>query len=78
VFAAFAPAEAPRYAAAAFLEESGFGGVAAAPLVRRVLEPLASGVLPVVQPVDRSVTPYGYVVDLPEQSDPFAEGDVLD
>jgi penicillin-binding protein 2 len=41
VFTAFAPAEAPRFVAVAFLEESGFGGQAAAPAVRRILEPLA-------------------------------------
>jgi penicillin-binding protein 2 len=75
VFAAFAPANAPRYAAAAFLEESGFGGVAAAPLVRRILEPLALGAPPVVQD---GIPPFGYSVALPEQSDPFSEGDVVD
>jgi penicillin-binding protein 2 len=40
LFAAFAPAEAPQYAVAAVLEESGFGAEAAAPLVRRMLEAL--------------------------------------
>jgi len=75
VFAAFAPAEAPTYAAAAFLEESGFGGVAAAPLIRRILEPMASGNPPVVEP---GIAPFGYAVSLPEQADPFAEGDVTD
>lgn len=75
VFAAFAPADAPRYAAAAFLEESGFGGVAAAPLVRRILEPLATGAMPAVT---AGVGVDGYAVTLPEQPDPFAEGDVVD
>ena len=75
VFAAFAPVAAPRYAAAAFLEESGFGGVAAAPLVRRILEPLALDQLPGVEP---NIPPFGYAVALPEQSDPFSEGDVVD
>ena len=75
VFAAFAPADAPRYAAAAFLEESGFGGVAAAPVVRRILEPLAVGAPPRVEP---GVAPFGYSVALPQQSDPFSEGDVVD
>jgi penicillin-binding protein 2 len=42
VFAAFAPVDAPRYAVAAILEESGFGADAAAPVVRRMLE-LVSG-----------------------------------
>jgi penicillin-binding protein 2 len=41
VFAAFAPADAPRFVTVAFLEESGYGGQAAAPAVRRILEPLA-------------------------------------
>jgi penicillin-binding protein 2 len=42
VFAGFAPAGGPQYAFAAFLEESGFGSDAAAPVMRRVLE-LVSG-----------------------------------
>jgi penicillin-binding protein 2 len=42
VFAAFAPVEAPRYAVAAILEESGFGAEAAGPVVRRMFE-LVSG-----------------------------------
>lgn len=76
VFAAFAPATAPQFAAAAFLEESGFGGVAAAPLVRRILEPLATGELPAVQ---GGVGVDGYAVVLPDEpADPFAEGDVTD
>jgi penicillin-binding protein 2 len=41
VFAAFAPAAAPRFVAVAILEESGYGGSAAAPMIRRVFEPLA-------------------------------------
>ncbi len=40
LFAAYAPALRPRYAVAAVLEESGFGGDAAAPAVRRVIEHL--------------------------------------
>jgi penicillin-binding protein 2 len=75
IFVGFGPAQAPQYAAAAFLEESGFGGVAAAPLVRRILEPLALGTPPAVQ---AGVAPFGYVVTLPEQADPFAGGDVVD
>ena len=42
VFAGFAPVGAPQYAFSAFLEESGFGSDAAAPVMRRVLE-LISG-----------------------------------
>jgi penicillin-binding protein 2 len=79
LFVAFGPVEAPQYAAAAILEESGFGGVAAAPLVRRILEPFAeaatTGTLPAV---NGGVAPFGYSVNLPAQSDPFAEGDVVD
>ncbi|MDQ3574625.1 MAG: penicillin-binding protein 2 [Actinomycetota bacterium] len=41
VFAAFAPARAPRYALSVFMEESGFGGAVAAPVARRVFEGLA-------------------------------------
>jgi penicillin-binding protein 2 len=41
-FASFAPADDPRYAVVAILEESGFGAEAAGPVVRRVLE-LVSG-----------------------------------
>jgi penicillin-binding protein A len=36
-FVAFAPAEAPRIAVAIVVENSGYGGVVAAPIVRRVL-----------------------------------------
>jgi penicillin-binding protein 2 len=43
LFVGFAPADAPRYVAVAVLEESGNGGNAAAPLVRRIFEPLATG-----------------------------------
>jgi penicillin-binding protein 2 len=43
VFVGMGPMPIPRYVAATFMEESGFGGVAAAPLVRRVFEPIAAG-----------------------------------
>lgn len=49
VFAAFAPFDNPQYAVAVIMEESGFGGSAAAPVARRVLEGIATG----------SVTPEG-------------------
>jgi penicillin-binding protein 2 len=42
LFAAFAPASAPTVVAAAILPEAGEGGKAAAPLIRRILEPLAN------------------------------------
>ncbi len=73
VFVGFGPVESPRYVAAAMLEESGFGGIASAPLVRRILEPLADpSSMPTVGP--------GGVLDAPlaEQADPFAAGDVTD
>lgn len=41
VFAAFAPADNPQYAVSVFMEESGFGGSAAAPVARRIFEGLA-------------------------------------
>jgi penicillin-binding protein 2 len=41
VFASYAPADGPRYAVAAILEESGFGSEAAAPVVRHIYELLA-------------------------------------
>jgi peptidoglycan glycosyltransferase len=37
-FAAYAPADAPRYAVGVLVVEGGFGGDAAAPLARQVLE----------------------------------------
>ncbi len=43
LFAAFAPADAPRFVAVAVLEQAGYGGDAAAPLVRRTFEPMAIG-----------------------------------
>jgi penicillin-binding protein 2 len=45
LFAAVAPANAPRYVVVAVIEESGFGSVVAAPIVRKVLEVL-TGVAP--------------------------------
>ena len=41
LFAAFAPADHPQYAISVVLEEAGFGGSAAAPVARRVLEGIA-------------------------------------
>ena len=40
LFAAVAPADDPRYVVVAIVEESGFGSVVAAPIVRRVLDVL--------------------------------------
>jgi penicillin-binding protein 2 len=41
LFVGFAPADAPRYVVAVVMEESGFGGSAAAPVARRILQGLA-------------------------------------
>jgi len=41
LFVAFAPATDPHFAAVAILPQAGQGGSAAAPLVRRILEPIA-------------------------------------
>jgi penicillin-binding protein 2 len=41
LFAAYAPADAPRYVVSVVLEESGLGSSAAAPVARRVLEAIA-------------------------------------
>lgn len=76
VYVGWGPVQAPQYVATAILEESGFGGVAAAPLVRRILEPLALGAPPIVEQAPED--PYGFRVVLGEQADPFAEGDVVD
>ncbi len=57
VFAAFGPVEAPRYAVSVFLEESGFGGTASAPVARALFEVL-SGVKP-LQPAGPNGLPVG-------------------
>ncbi|HMC42104.1 MAG TPA: penicillin-binding transpeptidase domain-containing protein, partial [Acidimicrobiales bacterium] len=41
LFVAMAPADNPQYAVAVVMEESGFGGEAAAPVARRILQGLA-------------------------------------
>jgi penicillin-binding protein 2 len=41
LFASFGPAEAPKFAMAVIMEESGFGGSAAAPVSRRIWEGLS-------------------------------------
>jgi penicillin-binding protein 2 len=41
LFVAFAPASSPQYAAVAILPEGGTGGRIAAPLIRRIFQPLA-------------------------------------
>ena len=50
-FAAFGPAHAPEYQVAIVLEESGFGGTAAAPVARALFDVFAGVVpMPVIQP----------------------------
>ena len=67
LFAAFAPAEAPQYVGIAVLEEAGFGGVAAAPVIRRIFEPLADPTLmPEVGP--------GGVLSFPLEAAPDSTG----
>jgi penicillin-binding protein 2 len=51
VFAAFGPAHAPEYQVAIILEESGFGGTAAAPVARALFDVFAGvSPMPVIQP----------------------------
>jgi penicillin-binding protein 2 len=57
VFAAFGPAPAPQYAISVFLEESGFGGTASAPVARALFDALA-GVKP-LQPAGPNGLPVG-------------------
>jgi penicillin-binding protein 2 len=57
VFAAFGPAPAPQYAMAVFLEESGFGGTASAPVARALFDAL-SGQVP-LQPAGPDGMPIG-------------------
>jgi penicillin-binding protein 2 len=57
VFTAFGPAPAPRYQVSVFLEESGFGGTAAAPVARALFDVLA-GVRP-LQPAGPDGLPQG-------------------
>ena len=54
VFGAFAPADAPQYAIAVMLEESGYGGSVAAPVARRLLDAL-SGTIPMPEAPERGV-----------------------
>ena len=51
VFMAFGPTEDPSYSMAVIMEESGFGGQAAAPVVRNVLESIADESVPVAEPL---------------------------
>lgn len=66
VFAAFGPAPAPEYSVAVFLEESGFGGTAAAPVARALFDAL-SGVVP-LQPAGPDGLPTGTTEELVEDT----------
>jgi penicillin-binding protein 2 len=79
IFVGMAPAEAPQYVGVAILEEAGFGGQAAAPLIRRILESIADPALtPTVAPdAANPANPRGFALSiaLPEAADPLASGD---
>lgn len=71
IFSAFAPAFAPEYQVAVVLEESGFGGTAAAPVARALLDVFAGvAPMPVIQPGGGLLDPE------PEQGAGPAEGPV--
>jgi len=82
LFSAFGPAHDPRYAVAVVLEESGYGGTAAAPVARALFDVFA-GVVPMpliqpggvlVQPPAEGDTPDG---EAPLQDSPAARlGDI--
>ena len=58
LFAAFGPANDPRYQVAIVLEESGFGGTAAAPVARALFDVFAGvAPMPVIQPGGALVEP---------------------
>lgn len=46
LFAAWGPTYDPRYVAAAVLEEAGFGGTAAAPIIARIFQAIANDAVP--------------------------------
>ncbi|WP_419919238.1 penicillin-binding protein 2 [Candidatus Poriferisocius sp.] len=52
LFAAFGPNPNPEYVAVAVMEEAGFGAHVAAPAVRRLLEPIATGTVQAVRTID--------------------------
>ena len=76
LFAAFGPAYAPEYQVAIVLEESGFGGTAAAPVARALFDVFAGvAPMPVIQPGGALLDP------LPEdggEGTPEAPADRLD
>jgi penicillin-binding protein 2 len=75
VFVAFGPAPAPRYVVSVFMEESGFGGVSAAPVARRLFDVFA-GVAPLPKaPAGGNFDPAAGGALSP---DPQGAGEVLD
>lgn len=70
VFAAFGPAHAPQYQVAVVMEESGFGGTAAAPVARRLFD-LFAGVTqrPELQPGGELVFPEAVQEEMPTQQE---------
>ena len=69
VFAAFGPVYDPQYQVAVIMEESGFGGTAAAPVARKLFDVFAGAVpAPDLQPGGDLVYPE-IVDDLPTQED---------
>jgi cell division protein FtsI/penicillin-binding protein 2 len=75
VFVAFGPAPAPRYVVSVFMEESGFGGVSAAPVARRLFDVFA-GVAPL--PEAPAGGDFGPGTGGNLSPDPQAGGEVLD
>lgn len=58
LFGAFAPASAPNYAISVLMEESGYGGSAAAPVARRLLDVLSG-----TEPMPDAANPNAVAVD---------------
>lgn len=81
LFAAFGPAYAPEYQVAIVLEESGFGGTAAAPVARALFDVFAGvAPMPVIQPggalIDR--VPEGGEADETPESPADRLGDIAE
>ena len=74
LFAAFGPNPNPEYVVVAIMEESGFGASAAAPAVRRVLEPIATNSVPAVRTIDDLAELGGEVEDDEAADDAETQG----
>ena len=76
LFFGMAPADRPQFVAGAILEESGFGGQAAGPLVRRIFEAMSDPALTPTVLADPA-NPVGYTLSLPlpDAADPLTSGD---